>query len=138
MGPLVVSAGRKSRLFPIVSREWRWHVGDDLDAPPKPQRPPDHGADRCTQAAQHDGRCATTEAGTSPAEERSALRVGKQQGGQPVDLIIVIVLVVLLLAAVSPRAGWYGTSSALWDILSLIIFIAIIVFVLRLLGVLAF
>lgn len=54
------------------------------------------------------------------------------------DLIIVIVLVVLLLAAISPRAGWYGTSSALWDILSLIIFIAILVFVLRLLGVLAF
>lgn len=54
------------------------------------------------------------------------------------DLIIVIVLVVLLLAAIGPRAGWYGAGGALWDILSLIIFIALVIFVLRLLGVLAF
>lgn len=54
------------------------------------------------------------------------------------DWIIIIVLVILLLAAFSPRAGWYGTSSALWDVLSLIIFIAIVVFVLRLLGILVF
>lgn len=54
------------------------------------------------------------------------------------DLIIIIVLVVLLLAAVGPRAGWYGAANAIWDILALIIFIALVVWLLRLLGVLAF
>ncbi len=50
--------------------------------------------------------------------------------------IIIIVLVVLLLAALGPRAGFYGTAGAIWDILALIIVIALIFFVLRLLGVL--
>lgn len=51
------------------------------------------------------------------------------------EWIIVIVLVVLLLAAIGPRAGYYGAASPLYDILSLLIVIALIVFVLDLLGV---
>lgn len=51
------------------------------------------------------------------------------------EWIIVIVLVVLLLAAVGPRAGYYGTASPLYDILSLLILIGLVVFVLDLLGV---
>lgn len=54
------------------------------------------------------------------------------------EWIILIVLVVLLLAALGPRAGWYGASGALWDILSLIIVIALIVWLLSLFGVLNF
>ncbi|HSK93360.1 MAG TPA: hypothetical protein VLA76_04805 [Candidatus Angelobacter sp.] len=51
------------------------------------------------------------------------------------DWIIVIVLIVLLLAAIGPRAGYYGTASPLYDVLSLLILIGLIVFVLDLLGV---
>ena len=51
------------------------------------------------------------------------------------EWIIVIVLVLVLLAAIGPRAGYYGTASPLYDILSLLIFIALVVFVLDLLGV---
>lgn len=51
------------------------------------------------------------------------------------EWIIVIVLVVLLLGAFGPRAGWYGTAGVLWDILSLIIVIALVIFILNLLGV---
>jgi hypothetical protein len=54
------------------------------------------------------------------------------------DLIVIIVLVVLLLAALGPRAGWYGAANVIWDILALIIFIALVVWLLRLLGVLVF
>lgn len=54
------------------------------------------------------------------------------------DLIIIIVLVLLLLGAFGPRAGWYGAASALWDILTLIIFIVLVVWLLRVLGVLVF
>lgn len=54
------------------------------------------------------------------------------------DWIIVIVLVLLLLAAFGPRAGWYGTAGAIWDILALIILVALVIWLLRLLGVLAF
>lgn len=54
------------------------------------------------------------------------------------DWIIIIVLVVLLLAAVGPRAGFYGTAGALWDVLSLIVVIILVVWILRLLGVLVF
>ena len=54
------------------------------------------------------------------------------------DVIIIIVLVVLLLAAVGPRAGWYGAAGGLWDILSLIIVLLLIVWILRLLGILTF
>lgn len=52
--------------------------------------------------------------------------------------IIIIVLVVLLIAAIGPRAGFYGTGGAVWDILALIILIALVVFLLRAFGVLAF
>ena len=51
------------------------------------------------------------------------------------EWIIVIVLVLLLLGAVGPRAGWYGAASGLWDILSLIIVIALVLWLLNVLGV---
>ena len=51
------------------------------------------------------------------------------------EWIILIVLVLLLLAAVGPRAGYYGTASPLYDVLSLIILIAVVVWLLDLLGV---
>jgi hypothetical protein len=54
------------------------------------------------------------------------------------DLIIIIVLVVLLLGALGPRAGWYGAANVIWDILALIIFIALVVWLLRLLEVITF
>ncbi len=54
------------------------------------------------------------------------------------EWIIVILLVVLLLASVGPRAGYYGTASPLYDILSLLLLIGLIVFVLDLLGVVDF
>ena len=54
------------------------------------------------------------------------------------DIIILVVLIVLLLAAFGPRAGWYGAAGAIWDILALIIGIVLIVWILRLLGVLVF
>jgi hypothetical protein len=53
-----------------------------------------------------------------------------------VDLLILIILIVLLIAAFGPRAGWYGGAGLLWDLLSLIIFIVVLVWLLRLLGVL--
>jgi hypothetical protein len=56
-------------------------------------------------------------------------------GDRPVEWVILIVLVVLLLAALGPRGGYYGTASPLWDVLSLIIGIALIVWLLDLLGV---
>jgi hypothetical protein len=52
-----------------------------------------------------------------------------------VDIIILIVIVVLLLAALGPRAGWYGTAGAVWDILALIIGIVLVVWILNLVGV---
>ena len=54
------------------------------------------------------------------------------------DIIILVVLIVLLLAAFGPRAGWYGTGGALWDILGMIVAIVLIVWILRLLGILVF
>lgn len=51
------------------------------------------------------------------------------------EWIIIIVLVLLLLGAIGPRAGWYGAAGALWDILALIIFIALVVWLLNVLGV---
>lgn len=51
------------------------------------------------------------------------------------DWIIIIVLVVLLLAALGPRAGWYGTASGLYDIVALILLIALVVWLLDLFGV---
>ena len=54
------------------------------------------------------------------------------------EWIVLIVLVILLLGAAGPRAGWYGAGSALWDVLSLIVAIVLIVWVLRLLNVLVF
>jgi hypothetical protein len=64
--------------------------------------------------------------------------VGSEQGGDAVEWIVLIVLVILLLGAAGPRAGWYGAGSALWDLLSLIVAIVLIVWVLRLLNVLVF
>jgi hypothetical protein len=61
--------------------------------------------------------------------------------GEPfmdIGWIIIIVLVVLLIAALGPRAGFYGGGGAVWDILALIILIALVVFLLRAFGVLAF
>ena len=54
------------------------------------------------------------------------------------DWIIIIVLVVLLLAAVGPRAGFYGSAGVVWDLLSLIVAVILLVWILRLLGVLVF
>lgn len=54
------------------------------------------------------------------------------------EWIIVVVLVLLLLGAIGPRAGWYGAAGGLWDVLSLIILIALVIWLLRLFGVLAF
>ena len=59
-------------------------------------------------------------------------------GGYAVEWIILIVLVVLLLGAVGPRAGWYGAAGGLWDILSLIVGIILLIWILRLLGILVF
>lgn len=52
--------------------------------------------------------------------------------------IIIIVLVVLVIAALGPRAGLYGTGGGIWDILALILLIALVVFLLRAFGILAF
>lgn len=51
------------------------------------------------------------------------------------DWIIIIVLVVLLLAALGPRAGWYGTASGLYDVVALILLVALVVWLLDLFGV---
>ena len=51
------------------------------------------------------------------------------------DWIIIIVLVVLLLAALGPRAGWYGTASGLYDVVALILLILVVVWLLELFGV---
>lgn len=51
------------------------------------------------------------------------------------EWIILIVLVILLLGAIGPRAGYYGTASPLFDVLSLVIAIALIVWLLDLFGV---
>jgi hypothetical protein len=52
-----------------------------------------------------------------------------------VEWIILIVLVVLLLGALGPRAGWYGAASGVWDIVSLLVGILLIVWILDLLGI---
>jgi hypothetical protein len=62
---------------------------------------------------------------------------GRRKEEVTVEWIIVIVLVLLLLGALGPRAGWYGAAGALWDILSLIILIALVVWLLNVLGVFA-
>ena len=54
------------------------------------------------------------------------------------DIIILVVLIVLLLAAIGPRAGWYGTGGVLFDVLGLIVAIVLVVWILRLLGILVF
>jgi hypothetical protein len=54
------------------------------------------------------------------------------------DWIIIIVLVILLLAAFGPRAGWYGTAGTVWDILGLIILVALVIWLLRVFGILVF
>jgi hypothetical protein len=51
------------------------------------------------------------------------------------EWIILVVLVVLLLAAVGPRAGYYGTASPVFDLLSLIIVVGLILWLLDLFGV---
>jgi hypothetical protein len=51
------------------------------------------------------------------------------------EWIILIVLVVLLLGSFGPRAGWYGAASGVWDIVSLLVGILLIVWILDLLGV---
>lgn len=54
------------------------------------------------------------------------------------EWIVVIILVVLLLAAVGPRAGWYGAAGAVWDIIALVLGIILLIWLLRLLGILSF
>jgi hypothetical protein len=51
------------------------------------------------------------------------------------DWIIIIILVVLLLAALGPRAGWYGTTSGLYDIVALILLVVLVFWLLEVLGV---
>ena len=51
------------------------------------------------------------------------------------EWIIVIVLIVLLLGSVGPRAGYYGTASPVFDVLSLLILIGLVLFVLDLFGI---
>jgi hypothetical protein len=51
------------------------------------------------------------------------------------ELIVLIIVVVLLLAALGPRAGFYGSAGILWDIISLILVIILIFWLLRLFGV---
>ena len=51
------------------------------------------------------------------------------------DWIIIIILVVLLLAALGPRAGWYGTASGLYDIVALILHVVLVFWLLEVLGV---
>lgn len=55
----------------------------------------------------------------------------------PIGWIVLIVLVVLLLGAIGPRAGWYGTGGAVWDIVALILLIALVIWLLNLFGVIA-
>jgi hypothetical protein len=55
-----------------------------------------------------------------------------------VEWIILIVLLVLLLGAIGPRAGWYGAAGALWDVLSLIIFVALLIWILTLFDIIVF
>ena len=57
------------------------------------------------------------------------------EGRRSMEWIILVVLIVLLLAAVGPRAGYYGTASPLFDVLSLIIVIGLILWLLDLFGV---
>lgn len=51
------------------------------------------------------------------------------------EWIIVIVVVVLLLAALGPRAGWYGTSSGMYDVVSLILLVVLVLALLEVFGV---
>lgn len=51
------------------------------------------------------------------------------------DWIIIIVLVVLLLAALGPRAGWYGSASGLYDVVALILLVLLVIWLLELFGV---
>jgi hypothetical protein len=50
------------------------------------------------------------------------------------DVLILLVLVLLLAGAFGPRAGWYGTAGVLWDVLSVILLLVLVVWLLRLLG----
>jgi hypothetical protein len=52
------------------------------------------------------------------------------------EWLLVIVLVVLLLGATGPRAGWYGTTNVVWDLLGLIVLVILVIWILRILGVL--
>jgi hypothetical protein len=54
------------------------------------------------------------------------------------DWLVIIIVVVLLLGALGPRAGWYGTAGMLWDLVSLILVIILVVWLLRLFGILVF
>jgi hypothetical protein len=53
------------------------------------------------------------------------------------EWLVLIIVVVLLLAAIGPRAGFYGTAGILWDLISLVLVIILIFWLLRLFGVLA-
>jgi hypothetical protein len=53
------------------------------------------------------------------------------------EWIVLIVLVLLLLGAFAPRAGWYGTANPVWDILGLVILVIVVIWLLRIFGVLA-
>ena len=54
------------------------------------------------------------------------------------EWVVLVALIVLLLASVGPRAGYYGTASPILDILGLVLVIIVVVWLLRMLGVLVF
>lgn len=51
------------------------------------------------------------------------------------EWIVLVILVVLLLAAIGPRAGYYGTANPVWDLLSFLLLIGLVVWLLDLFGV---
>jgi hypothetical protein len=53
------------------------------------------------------------------------------------EWIVLIVLVLLLVGAFAPRAGVYGTVNPIWDILGLVLLVVIVIWLLRIFGVLA-
>jgi hypothetical protein len=76
------------------------------------------------------GRCVRTDIGLCLAAAWNS-----KAGVNKMEWIIIIVLVVLLLAAAGPRAGYYGTASPLYDVLSLLLLVGLVLFLLDLFGV---
>lgn len=72
---------------------------------------------------------------TQPRPDVVSTTFPPEREASKLELLIVIVVILLLLGSFGPRAGWYGTTGMLWDVVSLILFVVLIVVVLQLLGV---